>query len=239
MAEVSFIGGGNTGFPNSDVQLLPANAPQSADVQLVGSAPAPGEESTLTEFFSPTLTAAPEFTQTEFFNDPKPVAASENPNDNDLLYVVVGGLTSGAQGVNVRLVRALKLEGDQFVEQGYITDNLQLYAGVLGPSGLVGKQVIFIQPTGIDTLSPIRGATGIIAQVLDVPTGNSNNGNPLPSGLAATGLAGTQFGYAAVNGIAITFADPISVQPTNGDRFIIKSDDRTLRRTPVLEVILE
>jgi len=211
MAEVTFTGGGNGGFPSNDTQILPANAAQSAEVKLIPSGNAPGELSTQVEL----VANAPVDAVVDFYVEPLNPPASENPNDNDLLYVVVGGYTSGSLGVNVQLVKAALLEGETIVEQGYITDQLTLFAGPLGPSGLLGKEVIFIQPTGASAPSPITGATGAIAAIYEVPIGVGSDG------------------------VGVEFAAPIAYQPTNGDRFIVRSDDRTLRRTPVLEIILE
>jgi hypothetical protein len=228
MAEVTFIGGGNNGFQTSDVQILPANAAQSAEVQLVGSAPAPGEVSTLVEILADEIPVDPPVV--DFYVEPPFEPFSLNPNDNDLLYIVVGGLTSGAQGINVQVVRAPVIEGTGFAEQGYISDELSLFAGPLGPSGLIGKDVIFLQPTGVSSPSPIRGMTGTIAIILDVPTGYVGNA-PVTVPPTDAELAN--------GGVAIAFSAPLPIQPTNGDRFIIPGDDRILRRTPVIEVILE
>lgn len=211
MAEVTFIGGGNNGFPSTDTQILPANGAQSAEVSLIPSGNAPGELSTQVEL----VANAPIDAEVDYFVDPQNPPASENPNDNDLIYVVVGGPTSGALGVNVQLVKASILEGETIVEQGYITDDLTLFAGPLGPSGLLGKEVIFIQPTGASAPSPIKGITGTIGAIYTTPIGVGSLG------------------------VGLEFTAPITPQPTNGDRFIVRSDDRTLRRTPVIEIILE
>jgi len=226
MAEVTFIGGGNTGFPSSDVQILPYNAPFIAESQIVGSAPAPGEVSTLVELFTPTMLQEP---QVEFYEIPAFVPFSLNPNENDLIYVVVGGMTNG-QLVNVQLRKALAIQGEDIAEQGLITDQLTLFPGVLGPSGLLGKQVVFLQPTGISYPSPIVGATGTIAQVFEAPTGKAKSGSDVPA-ITPTVIAD--------NGVGLSFENPIAYQPTNGDRFIVVGDSRILRRTPLIEVILE
>ncbi len=221
MAEVTFFGFGATGFPDPDVEILPANLPSEAEVQFEGfGATAVGELSTLVEIFSPTLTANPEFTQVDFFENPDTdPPLSENPNDNVLIYVVAGGPDSGSQAINVLIVPAPKFVEDEFIDRPPTVIDLRLYRGVLSPSGVAGKVATFLRPTGVSgAVAPgqnIRGVTGLIGQIGE-PTGPN---------------AG------AVN--SIIFENPLPVQPTNGDRFVIDSDDRSLRRTPLIEVILE
>lgn len=219
MADVQFFGIGADGFPDPNVQILQGNRPSQAETQFFGqsSGPPPALLQDV-ELFSPSLTARPEFTQVEFLSDPPPIPASTNPNDNDILLIVTGGPTSGAIAINVALIPAMVPQGDGSIVQPPPVDrDLRLFAGPLSPSGIAGKIVTFIQPTGASTPAAIRGVTGTIAQVAGEPTGP----------------------VASPTGIALIFESALSVQPTNGDRLFITSDDRSLRRTPVIEIILE
>lgn len=231
MADVVFLGLGNTGFPDPRVQILPANPAQSAEVTFGGLAPnVPGELSTQSETFSPTLTAAPEFTEVEFFEPKASVTpASLNPNDNILIYIVTGGNTNpaadGFQIINVIARQAQKIEGEDFIEQPPVPIDLRGFAQPRIPSGVVGNIAQFIQPTGVDFYDPIRGVTGRIQAIAGIPTG--------PTAFSGNGLL---WGGAIVS---IIFEGVLPVQATGGDRFFIDADDRVLRRSPVIEVILE
>lgn len=223
MADVQFLGFGNTGFPDPDVRILPANAAQGAEVSFLGiGATAVGELSTETEIFSPTLTAAPEFTEVSFDTVPAPVNAIESPNVNDIILFVVGGPTSGSLFVNVRTVSAdFELNGRPAGER-LVNDNLRLYAGPRSPSGLAGKIAHFLNPTGMTTPAPILGVTGLVKNISDgAAPGTPTGSQPL-----------------VADSILIEFEGAIPVQPTIGDRFMVRSTDQTLRRTPILEIFL-
>lgn len=222
MAEVQFLGFGNTGFPDNDVQILPANPAQTRDVQFQGfGATAIGELSTQVQTYSPTLTGAPEFTEVNFVDMRKPVHRQLSPNVNDIVMMVVGGPTSGGQFINVRVVGApFELNGDETPDPLPKTD-LRLFKGPLAPSGLVGKIALFGVPTGLTLgTSAIRGMTGLI-QIIDLAH--------------APGTPTTTFN---VNTALIGFNEALPIQPTIGDRLIVPSTDVTLRRTPLLEIFL-
>lgn len=221
MAEVTFNGFAPTPSPEADTELLPANLEADAEVRFFGiGASAPGEHSTQVQIFSPTLTGAPEFTEISFDTMKAPINKILSPNINDILLVVIGGPTSGSKFVNVRTLSAqFELNGD-IVNKGLVNNDLRLFRGPLGPSGLVGKTAQFIQPTGVDYISPMRGVTGKIHTITE--------------GLAP----GTPTTTANVDTMLIEFESALNSQPTIGDRFIVPSTDVTLRRTPILEIFL-
>lgn len=218
MAEVTFIGLGNTGFPDPNVQILPGARPSQAEVNFFGTneGPSPtGAINTISELVPDAPLA--EFTQVDFFEQPAFIPASENPNINDLIFIISGGPTMGALAVDVLVVPAVIPQSDGRILQGSpVADDLRLFAGPHAPSGLVGKIVKFIQPTGVDNYAAILGVTGMITMVGE------------PTGVVS-----------APTGVSVIFDAPLNVQPTNGDRFVITSDDRSLRRSPIIEVILE
>lgn len=237
MADVQFFGIGATGFPDPNVQILPANPGVSPDVQFGQASPtAVGELATQSETFSPTLTAAPGFTEVTFEtpSDPFP-PISRSPNDNNILLIVTGGPTMGGTQVNVIFAAAKKFEDDDFVEQPpvrYPTDDPRLFAvpGSAFPSGMVGLIARFIQPTGVSEYAAIRGVTARIANILPGATGL---GDPAPGESANA----TTFR----DGYAIEFDRALSPQATTGDRLVFarQDEDQVLRRSPILEIILE
>jgi len=192
-----------------------------AEVQFFGITPAPQNGGNReVEIFSPTLTPRAEFTEVVLFEPPSRQVRSENPNINDVLLFVSGGPTTGAQAINVLMVPAPVPLGDgTILQQGPAPRDLRLFPGPLSPLGVVGKIVVFVQPTGASMFSPLLGVTGMIASVGD-PTGLSDGSVPTAA-------------------CSISFVDPLPAQPTLGDRLVIVSDDRSLRRTPIVEVFLE
>lgn len=214
MADVVFFGIGATGFSDPSVQILEGARRSQAEVQfegLVATAPRAGL-ATEAVLLSPSQTPRAEFTQVELFTSPIREGRIDNPNENDIL-LIVSGLFSQSQ-FNVELVPAPIPRADGTIEQPPpVADDLTLFAGIHAPNGLAGKTIVFLTPTGGGPLqgkAPITGATGLIQTIND-----------------SLGLN------------TITLVNPLPVSPTIGDRAVILSTDRALRRSPVIEVILE
>lgn len=227
MADVTFYGLANASrFGDSDVEILAANpaTTQGGEVKFDGiGASAPGELSTQSNTFSPTLTAQPEFTEVNFFTPPAPPQAIDSPNMNEIVFFVGGGPTSGAQFVNVRIVSTPPLEfNGQKGVPSLVSIDPRLFADAQAPSGIVGKIALFSQPTGATTPQNIKGVTGRIRTIGGIEFAAGTPTNP----------ALTRDSY------LIEFESPLPVQPTIGDRFTVKSTDQTLRRSPVLEIFL-
>lgn len=215
MADVQFFGIGATGFPDPDTQLVPnkASGAEVSENGLVATAPAAGLATT-SELLVASSVPAAEFTTTEFFTDPQPIPESLNPNESDIILFVVS--TEGDRAVNVLVVPApaSQADGTVFQESPQPRD-IELWAGQEILGNLIGKIAQFLNPTGSTGTVPIQGVTAQIASI-GGPTGGSP-GDALS---------------------AISFVDAVSPVPTFGDRFVIPNDDRVLRRTPVIEVIL-
>jgi len=226
MADVTFYGLANASrFGDSDVEILPANpaTSQPDEVKFGGiGASAPGGLATESNTFSPTLTPRPEFTEVTFFTPQPPPPAIDSPNQNELVFFVVGGPTSGAQFVNVRVVAApFELNG-QVNNPSLVAIDLRLFTDAQQPSGIVGKIAEFSQPTGATQPVNIKGVTGRIRTIGGIEFAP---GTPTNSAL-------TRESY------LVEFESALPVQPTIGDRFTVKSTNQTLRRSPVLEIFL-
>jgi hypothetical protein len=220
MAEVQFLGLGAQGFPDPAVQILTGNRISQAEVINEGLAPAPqGTLDIIREILPASEVLPSEFTTVEFFSNPAPLTpASENPNDSEILFFVDVG---GTGPIQVLMVPATIPSADgMVVHPKPVPNDIRLFAGPNMPSGLAGKIIQFIAPTGASVPMPIQGVTGRIASI-------------------AAPAASSPFDAEYPIVVSIAFDAPLPVAAVKGDRFVVRSSDRTLRRTPVIEIILE
>lgn len=200
MAEVKFFGIGADGFPDPDVQLY-QDIRSRAEVINEGPVINVGQDlNDNIEIFSPTLTAGEDIEVDFFPNQIPPLPVSENPNENELVFYVVTGFGGSALPVkSVTVPLGLPAPPD-----------LLLYRGPLGPSGLSGKTLVFISPTGGTPEAPaFTPGIGFKAKIVNHTNDTFNLDTALPAGVTLT------------------------------DRVVVIGADRALRRTPVIEIILE
>jgi hypothetical protein len=220
MAEVQFLGIGAQGFPDPSVQILVGDRISEADVTNDGVVPAPqGTLDIEREILAPSEVLPSEFTSVQFFSSPPILPPfSENPNDNEILFFV-DNLIASTGPILVLMVPATIPTADGMVlHPKPVPNDIRLFAGPNVPSGLSGKIIQFIAPTGASVPMPIQGVTGRIAAIA-APAASGDPDYPIA--------------------VSITFDSPLPVAAVKGDRFVVRSSDRTLRRTPVIEIVLE
>jgi hypothetical protein len=116
---------------------------------------------------------------------------------------------AGSAGTTLN-VSLIASEGASNAGQSVPAD-LLLFAGPLGPSGLCGKMLTFLTPTAAGDRNAITPMTGFKATIVS----HTNSALTLDTAMPGGALG-----------------------PTLTDKLMVESANRTLRRTPVIEIIL-
>jgi hypothetical protein len=213
MAEVQFFGVGATGFQTPDAQILSGTFRSQAEVQFEGNAPAPSgtTANTIVTLNTPTFTdrAVVVFTGTGGSQFPP---LSLNPNANELIYYVDGSSSQDGAGnitFNVLVAKILPDINNGPANPGPGTTPFLDLLAPAKPSGICGLTAQFINPTGGGSTAIFTAAINAKGEIVAFTTNS----------LTLKGISGL--------GI------------TSTDRLILLNIDREVRRTPVLEIILE
>jgi hypothetical protein len=178
-----------------------------------------------------------------------PIPFRTNINENDIVFLVIGGPTVGARAINVVVAAAPVPHADGTAsEPNAAPQDLNQFQARHAPSGLGGKIALFGVPTNLGDLVAtnifadrlnIDGVTGLIDRV-GIATGMVASGIPFARpGFPDVGWEGFRPATLTDQVIAIIFSASLPFQPTIGDRLTIDSVDRSLRLTPLIEIVLE